>query len=417
MKKLSVFVLAAIAMVSCAKNYPAKDVVMNDVQDSVNYALGYVNGAMIKMQQLQNDSSEEAIAEFIDALQRGYDGKVEELSDAEMVGKNIGQSVKSFEEKGLAENPAWTINEKIMLQALINGLYGDTTVMDADFARNFFQEQYQASFSQEEKELGKAVKSSCPNKVKAVELKDFNDSINYAFGLLNGSEIKNYVLNNDSTGKETKTMIKAINKAMKSKVHNAQLMNMGEQIGKNIKEQEPTGLVGEPGLTTNFELIKQGFINGMKGYDTQFDQQSAQTYIQTTINLIKYGDTKAEGEKFLAENRLKDGIMETESGLQYEVITMGNGKKPQATDRVKVHYHGTLINGTVFDSSVNRGEPATFGLDQVISGWTEGLQLMPVGSKFRFYIPADLAYGERATGNIPPSSTLIFEVELLEIVK
>ena len=102
--------------------------------------------------------------------------------------------------------------------------------------------------------------------------------------------------------------------------------------------------------------------------------------------------------------------------MQYKVLKMGEGAKPQASDKVKVHYHGTTIDGTVFDSSVNRGEPVTFSLNQVISGWTEGLQLMPVGSKFKFFIPYDLAYGERGAGKIiPPYSTLIFEVELLEI--
>ena len=107
----------------------------------------------------------------------------------------------------------------------------------------------------------------------------------------------------------------------------------------------------------------------------------------------------------------------TESGLQYEVIKMGKGPKPGPTDRVKVHYHGTLIDGTVFDSSVNRGEPIVFGLNQVIRGWTEGVQLMPVGSKFRFFIPQELGYGASQAGSIPPYSTLIFEVELLGIEK
>ncbi|MBQ7698232.1 MAG: FKBP-type peptidyl-prolyl cis-trans isomerase [Paludibacteraceae bacterium] len=194
-------------------------------------------------------------------------------------------------------------------------------------------------------------------------------------------------------------------------------MNMGEQIGKTIREQDSIGLIGEPKLDTRFPLIKQGFINGMYGHDTQFDQQSAGEYIQTTVNFVKYGDTKGEGERFLEANRLKEGVQVTESGLQYEVLTMGKGPQPQATDKVKVHYHGTLIDGTVFDSSVERGEPAEFGLNQVIKGWTEGLQLMPVGSKFRFYIPQELGYGERATGKIPPYSTLIFDVELLDIVK
>ena len=140
-------------------------------------------------------------------------------------------------------------------------------------------------------------------------------------------------------------------------------------------------------------------------------------YIQNTINTIKYGDTKTQGEQFLAENALKEGVQVTESGLQYEVIKMGKGKKPAATDKVKVHYHGTLIDGTVFDSSVDRGEPITFGLNQVIAGWTEGVQLMPIGSKFRFYIPQELGYGAQQAGSIPPYSTLIFEVELLGIEK
>jgi FKBP-type peptidyl-prolyl cis-trans isomerase FklB len=132
---------------------------------------------------------------------------------------------------------------------------------------------------------------------------------------------------------------------------------------------------------------------------------------------IKFGDSRAAGETFLAENAKKDGVTTTSSGLQYEVIKMGKGKKPTATDRVKVHYHGTLIDGTVFDSSVQRGEPIIFALTQVISGWTEGLQLMPVGSKFKFYIPQHLAYGAQQAGQIPPYSTLIFEVELLGIEK
>ena len=153
----------------------------------------------------------------------------------------------------------------------------------------------------------------------------------------------------------------------------------------------------------------------MYGHDTQFDMQSAGEYIENTMNNLKYGDTKAQGEKFLAENALREGVIVTESGLQYEVIKMGKGRKPSATDHVKVHYHGTLIDGTVFDSSVERGEPITFGLNQVIAGWTEGLQLMPVGSKFKLYIPQELGYGSRNAGSIPPYSTLIFEVELLGI--
>ena len=125
---------------------------------------------------------------------------------------------------------------------------------------------------------------------------------------------------------------------------------------------------------------------------------------------------KQQGEAFLAENAKKEGVVVTESGLQYEVVEAGDGERPAAEDTVTVHYEGRLIDGTVFDSSHQRGEPATFALNRVIPGWTEGLQLMPAGSKYRFYIPSDLAYGGRSMGDtIGPNSTLIFDVELMGI--
>ena len=126
---------------------------------------------------------------------------------------------------------------------------------------------------------------------------------------------------------------------------------------------------------------------------------------------------KAEGEKYLMENAKKEGVITTPSGLQYQVLKKGNGKKPTAKDSVKCHYEGFLIDGTVFDSSVQRGEPAVFGLQQVIAGWTEGLQLMSEGGKYRFFIPYRLAYGEGGAGTmIPPFATLIFDVELIEVM-
>ena len=127
---------------------------------------------------------------------------------------------------------------------------------------------------------------------------------------------------------------------------------------------------------------------------------------------------KQAGAEFLEINRHKAGVVELPSGLQYEILKQGTGAKPSASDKVKCHYHGTLINGTVFDISVQRGEPATFGVSQVIPGWVEALQLMPVGSKWRLFIPSNLAYGEHGAGDvIEPNSTLIFDVELLDIVK
>ena len=127
---------------------------------------------------------------------------------------------------------------------------------------------------------------------------------------------------------------------------------------------------------------------------------------------------KKAGEEFLSINKGRAGVVTLPSGLQYQVLQQGNGEKPKATDKVKCHYHGTLINGTVFDSSVERGTPAVFGVNQVIPGWVEALQLMPVGSKWRLFIPSNLAYGENGAGEmIEPNSALIFDVELLDIVK
>ena len=418
MKKLAIILIAAVAMISCGNTYTGKTVDLTNQNDSMNYALGVVNGAQMKMYQLRNDSSMETVTEFIDALQRGYDGKVEELSEAGSIGRNIGQAIKNAEKNGLADNPAWAINQKIFFQGLVNGLRHDTTVMKSEDARNYFQTQYQnSSVLNDSIKPGKVVKSKCIYKVKTIALNTQNDSINYAFGYLNGDEIARYVLLLDTTGQLTKDFITNINKGLKSTVKNPQIVNMGEQIGKNIKAQEAQGLIGEPSLATDFVLIKQGFINGLLGFTEQMDGTQAGEYIQNTMNTIKYGTVKEDGEKFLAENALKEGVTTTESGLQYEVIKMGKGKKPAATDRVKVHYHGTLTDGTVFDSSVERGEPTSFGLNQVIKGWTEGLQLLPVGSKFRFYIPQELGYGAQAAGSIPPYSTLIFEVELLSIEK
>jgi FKBP-type peptidyl-prolyl cis-trans isomerase FklB len=419
MKKICILAIAALAMVACGKTYTAQTVVLENQNDSMNYALGLINGSQLKMYQLRNDSSIETVTEFIDALQRGYDGKVESLSEAATIGKNIGQAIKASEKTGLADNPAWTLNEKLFFQGLINGLYNDTVVMQIEAARNYFQAQYQASaMSNDSVKAGKAIKGNCPSKVKAVALANQNDSLNYAFGYLNGNEVAMYVFALDSTGEMRKEFIAYINKGLKSNITNPQIVHMGEQIGKSIKEQEAVGLIGEPSLATDFTLIKQGFINGLLGGTEQWNSDDAGQYIQNTMASIKYGSSKEEGEKFLVENALREGVITTPSGLQYEIIKKGKGKTtPTATDVVKVHYHGTLINGTVFDSSVERNEPISFALTQVIPGWTEGLQLMTVGSKYKFYIPQELGYGSQQAGSIPPYSTLIFEVELLGIEK
>jgi len=186
----------------------------------------------------------------------------------------------------------------------------------------------------------------------------------------------------------------------------------GLAIGTSIKE-------------TGVEMDYNAFMNGLKDVmenkKTKMTSEEATAKIQAAMTVAmakKSEQNKADEAKFLAENGKKTGVKTTASGLQYEVITEGTGKKPAPTDTVKVNYVGTLTNGTTFDSSIQRGEPAVFQLDQVIPGWTEGIQLMTVGSKYKFYIPSALAYGENGAGNvIPPYSTLIFEVDLLNIEK
>lgn len=192
-------------------------------------------------------------------------------------------------------------------------------------------------------------------------------------------------------------------------------------IGVLVGDQNKQQLESTGSDDFNTEILVTAFEKQLKGEETKMTIEEARTFIQSYFQKMAEAEGVAnekEGAEFLAANKEKEGVTETESGLQYEVLEAGNGPKPTAEQQVKVHYTGTLIDGTVFDSSVERGEPATFGVGQVIPGWTEALQLMPVGSKWKVYIPGNLAYGPRGAGaDIGPNETLIFEVELLEIVK
>jgi FKBP-type peptidyl-prolyl cis-trans isomerase FklB len=194
-------------------------------------------------------------------------------------------------------------------------------------------------------------------------------------------------------------------------------MNIGNGLGGNLKKQ---------GVEVDWNLVAKGLKDAVAGGKTQLTEEEAQAVlkeVQTEVQKQQQEKTKeasdknkGEGEAFLAANKGKDGVVTLPDGLQYKILTAGTGPKPAPTDSVVCNYRGTLINGTEFDSSYKRGQPATFGVSQVIKGWTEALQLMPVGSKWQLFIPSNLAYGPRGAGaEIGPDSTLIFEVELLSI--
>ncbi|MDT0603952.1 FKBP-type peptidyl-prolyl cis-trans isomerase [Thalassotalea castellviae] len=204
-----------------------------------------------------------------------------------------------------------------------------------------------------------------------------------------------------------------------------QAYGLGASIGmftqRNLVEQEKLG------LSLDHELLLRGFKDSLAG-NSAIEKEEIQALMMNLEQTMKAKQQEvaaiaaeaniAEGKKFLEENAKKEGVQVTESGIQYSVITEGEGEKPVATDRVKVHYKGMFLNGEEFDSSYSRNQPAVFGLNQVIKGWTEGVQLMSVGSKYTFVIPSDLAYGPKGNPpRIPGNSVLQFEIELLEIMK
>ena len=185
---------------------------------------------------------------------------------------------------------------------------------------------------------------------------------------------------------------------------------LGMSIGRQLQQMN----AAEVNVDDFAQAIKDVFASKTSLTDSEA-QQAVQDFFQRKAE-EQTGAAKAEGEAFLAENAKKEGVVSLPSGLQYQVLREGDGRKPAATDQVECHYEGTLINGQVFDSSYQRGQTATFGLNQVIAGWTEGLQLMQEGAKYRFFIPYHLAYGERGAGqSIPPFATLIFDVELVKV--
>jgi len=270
---------------------------------------------------------------------------------------------------------------------------------------------------------------SCTAQSPKATLKTDIDSLSYATGMARTEGLQMYLM---QMGVDTAYMadfMRGFNegsqKTSKKDIAHLTGMQIGQMVSKNWIEGLNQQIFGtDTTMTLSKNDMLAGFVAGVNNDTTKMTMQFAQTFSQTAVEKVKekaiveqYADNKEAGEKFLAENKSKDGVQTTESGLQYKVITAGKGEVPTSSSRVKVNYKGTLIDGTEFDSSYKRNEPTTFRADQVIKGWTEALTMMPVGSKWELYIPQDLAYGSRDQGQIKPFSTLIFEVELVEIEK
>ena len=272
--------------------------------------------------------------------------------------------------------------------------------------------------------------ASCTAQAPKANLKTDIDSLSYSIGMAQTQGLKGYLTGRlDVDTAYMAEFIKGLNEGANKTSKKDIAYMAGLQIGQQISNQMMKGInqelfAGDSTKTISKDNFMAGFIAGTLEKGGVMTMEAAQEYTRTAMETIKakameekYADNKAAGEKFLAENKTKEGVKTTENGLQYKVITEGKGEIPADTCKVKVNYKGTLIDGTEFDSSYKRNEPATFRANQVIKGWTEALTMMPVGSKWELYIPQELAYGSRESGQIKPFSTLIFEVELVGIEK
>lgn len=276
-----------------------------------------------------------------------------------------------------------------------------------------------------------AMSTSCTGGTPKADMKNNVDSLSYSLGVAQTQGLKEYLTY--QMGMDT-TYINEFIKGMNESVNSSEdkkkaAYYAGIQIGQQISQRMLKGinneLFGEDSTQTiSLKNFMAGFVSGLTGKDAKMTQKEAIEFTNTKMTEVKkahlekaYGENKKKGEEYMANIAKKDGIKKLDNGVYYEVVTEGTGAVPADTTKVKVHYEGKLIDGTVFDSSYQREAPTTFRCNQVIPGWTNALTHMPVGSKWIVYIPQDQAYGEREAGTIKPFSTLVFTIELLSIEK
>lgn len=412
-----VMALVAGLFVSCGNSAPKANLNGASKVDSLSYTMGLAQSQGLKdylVARMGMDTT--YMSQFVDGVIEGVEADAKQ--NAYYSGTQIGQQVVNQIIPGVTGEvfggKEGELNKKNFTEAFIAGVTEKGMKMQPAEA----QEKAMALLS-----------SIQENTDSTADLTAQIDTFSYAMGLAQTQGLKNFLVYR--MGVDTLYMgdfVKGLKEGIKvGDEPKKGAFFTGIQIGQQVSTQIIPGITRDV-FAENGELNKSfflaGFIAGVTEKGMLMNSMQAQEIAVRLMEELKnqrfeeeFGDNKAQGVAFLDSIAKTEGVVKTESGLCYKVITQGKGAVPTSTDKVKVHYRGTLIDGTEFDSSYKRNEPTTFGANQVIAGWTEALTLMPVGSKWMLYIPQELAYGNRDMAQIKPFSTLIFEVELLEIVK
>lgn len=418
MKRLTLFSLAALvlAFTACSKKF-STTIELKDQLDSLNFAFGVYNGANFKAMFPPEDTTEVNMKAMLKGFHDGFQ-KVDDAKISKYEAITYGIQFEKSIGEGFLYGDSSITADKNLIYATIDEAFDkfstDPNATVKGFNQRLAQEYYFRIYQGMRND-------STPLKLS----KEIIDSINISYAVAQASMFVS-VMERDSVV-NTKEFLKNFKEGTKITSSEKRYEILGFTLANGGYESlMATGLLGDPAMSLRPEVMLTGINAGTLGDTTIFTVEKAGEYLRSVSDKLRaskmqseYGEWKKQNEDFLATTAQKKGVKATESGLLYEVIKESKSKeRPMATSHVKVHYTGTLIDGSKFDSSVDRNEPAEFALNQVIKGWTEGIQLMTVGSKYRFYIPQALGYGPNGAGQqIKPFSTLIFDVELLEILK
>ena len=413
-----VMAFAAGLFVSCTPAAPKADLNGASKADSLAYAIGVSQTQGLQDYLVGRMGVDTAyMAQFVDGVLDGVNADAQK--GAYYAGTQIGQQVVNQIIPGVAgelfAGKEGELNKKNFTTAFVAGVTEKGMKMTP-------AEAHAKAMS-----LMNVIKEGNDS---TANLKAQIDTFSYAMGLAQTQGLKNFIVYRLGVDtlymadfvKGLKTGIKAGDNAKQTAFYAG--IQIGQQVGDQIIPGVSREVFGNAEELINKDFFLSGFIAGVTGKNLSMSPMEAQMTAMALMEELKdarfeeqFGENKAQGVAFLDSIAQTEGVVKTESGLCYKVITKGKGAIPTNTDKVKVHYRGTLIDGTEFDSSYSRNEPTTFRANQVIAGWTEALTMMPVGSKWMLYIPQELAYGSRDMGTIKPFSTLVFEVELLSIEK